>query len=177
MRGVPADGSENDDTVGWCDEKMTESRESGQAVRSLYCCTCCRSWKGRICIFRVFFLLNTRKYILVIQARKTCACIWFFWALNYHDFQGRLKRRGVLVLLCASTMQIDRAWHMCWQNGLHLSLSYLHMYGPAQVQKSLCGILMLPIQFVGAKATSWMSSVDTSVQHMTSQDGFIYKRS
>lgn len=94
MRGVPADGSENDDTVGWCDEKMTESRESGQAVRSLYCCTCCRSWKGRICIFRVFFLLNTRKYILVIQARKTCACIWFFWALNYHDFQGRLKRRG-----------------------------------------------------------------------------------
>lgn len=116
-------------------------------------------------------------FFVVIQARKTCACIWFFWALNYHDFQGRLKRRGVLVLLCASTMQIDRAWHMCWQNSLHLSLSYLHMYGPAQVQKSLCGILMLPIQFVGAKATSWMSSVDTSVQHMTSQDGFIYKRS
>lgn len=170
MRGVPADGSENDDTVGWCDEKMTESRDSGQAVRSLYCCTCCRSWKGRICIFRVFFCCNT--------GQKDLRMHLIFLGSKLPWFPGQVKEeRGVLVLLCASTMQIDRAWHMCWQNSLHLSLSYLHMYGPAQVQKSLCGILMLPIQFVGAKATSWMSSVDTSVQHMTSQDGFIYKRS
>lgn len=93
MRGVPADGSENDDTVGWCDEKMTESRDSGQAVRSLYCCTCCRSWKGRICIFRVFFVEYSQIHSCN-TGQKDLRMHLIFLGSKLPWFPGQVKEEG-----------------------------------------------------------------------------------
>lgn len=65
--------------------------------------------------------------------------------------------RGMLVLLFGTVTQMDGAQRICC---IRERLSSLPCVEP-WCKRAPGGILMLPIQFVGAKATSWMSSVDT----------------
>lgn len=51
--------------------------------------------------------------------------------------------------------------HMLTEHYTSLSTSLCR--APPECTGAPSGILTIPIQFVGAKATSWMSSVDTSV--------------
>lgn len=76
---------------------------------------------------------------------------------------GWVKRGGVGVIAAVGLHHTDGLGPVYMLTEHYTSLSTSLCRAPPECTGAPSGILTIPIQFVGAKATSWMSSVDTSV--------------
>lgn len=83
--------------------------------------------------------------------------------LDCAGFQGREEGAGLMLWLLRGLNHTDGPGPVHMLTEHHMSLSTSRRGAPPECTGAPSGILTIPIQFVGAGATSWMSSVDTSV--------------
>lgn len=83
--------------------------------------------------------------------------------LDCVGFQGREEGAGLMLWLLRGLNHTDGPGPVHMLTEHYMSLSTSRRGAPPECTGAPSGILTIPIQFVGAGATSWMSSVDTSV--------------
>lgn len=83
--------------------------------------------------------------------------------LDCAGFQGREEGPGWMLWLLRGLNHTDGPGPVHMLTEHYMSLSTSRRGAPPECTGAPSGILTIPIQFVGAGATSWMSSVDTSV--------------
>lgn len=83
--------------------------------------------------------------------------------LDCAGFQGGEEGAGWMLWLLRGLNHTDGPGPVHMLTEHYMSLSTSRRGAPPECTGAPSGILTIPIQFVGAGATSWMSSVDTSV--------------